>query len=110
MRQTDVQHVGVMPPQIVVGIGAAAGDRLEGKRRDELSGSAGEDHVYGGPGLGELAGEIGSLVAGNAAGDAEDDALSVERVSGHSDCGLLGDGPQLTLRGSFHRAYAAHRA
>ena len=51
------------------------GDAAEGHGRDELGGAAGEDDVDVRAGLHEAAGKLGGLVAGDAAGDSQDDVF-----------------------------------
>ena len=58
----------------------AAGEAAERQRRDELLRGVGEDDVDVGAGLRELAGDIGGLVAGDAAADAEDDARAAKWI------------------------------
>ena len=55
----------------------AAGDGLEGHRRDELARARGEHDLHFGALLAQATDEIGALVSGDAAGDAEEYAFAL---------------------------------
>jgi hypothetical protein len=63
-----------------LGVHRVAGQRLEGQLADELGRGAGHDHPHLGARLDEEPAELRRLVGRDAAGDAEDDALALERV------------------------------
>ena len=81
LGQPHVQHVRLSAPQIGIGEGLAAGDRLEGERRDEFFGGGGQYDIHQRPGLGQFRGQFDGLIGCDGAGDAEQDVLVVE--NGH---------------------------
>ena len=62
MRQPDVEHVRFAAPQIGLGVGAAASDRLKGERRDKFFPRFGKDHVHQRSRLRQLGRQVGGFV------------------------------------------------
>ena len=82
-RRRDDQQVGLVGQPDVPDLGLAAeveqlprhrraGKRLQGQRGDELGGRVGHHHPHRRPRLDQQAAELGGLVGGDAAGDAEE--------------------------------------
>ncbi len=95
-RQVDVAHsvVGARRPQI--GEHRPAGQRLQRQRRDEAARGVRHADVDGHPGLDEQPRQLGGLVRGDAAGDAQDDSRQrheFECPEAHERC----DGAKFTL-------------
>ena len=76
-RQVDMRHRVRHPRIPLVGEHRLAGQCLEGRRRDEVGRPLGHRHLHVGALLAEQADQFGRLVGGDAAGDAEHDALSL---------------------------------
>jgi hypothetical protein len=85
--EPDVQDVGLRTPQIGVDVGFASGDGGEGQRCDEALGCVTQDDVDERTGLRQLGGQVDRFVAGNGAGDPEQDLASSQdrndRSRGH---------------------------
>ena len=79
-----MQHVGLRTPQGGIGVGALAGDGLEGQGSNELGSSGGQDGFDHCAGLGQLAGQVSGFVGSNAAGDAEHDAFVFQGLERHN--------------------------
>jgi len=60
----------------------AAGHGLEGQRRDELHGALGHHDLHLGAALAQATHQVGALVGGDPAGDAEQDARGTGLVHG----------------------------
>ena len=57
---------------------------LHGHGRDELGGGLGHHHLHAGPGLDEQPGQLGALVAGHAAAQAQDDVFALQFIHGRA--------------------------
>ena len=75
-----MKNVGFGAPQGGIGVGPLSGNRLKGERRDEFCGRLGENGVDNSAALGQFAGQIGTFVGRNAAGNTEKNVFSSERV------------------------------
>ena len=53
-----------------------AGEGLQGQRRDEFTAAAGHHHMYFGTLIAQAPNQLGTLISGNAAADAEHDAFT----------------------------------
>ena len=72
------RRLGAVVPQVAARL--AAGDGLEGERRDELARPGGHDDLYLGAPFHEATHEIGALVSRNAAGHAQHDPFTIHAV------------------------------
>jgi hypothetical protein len=79
-RDVDVRHVVRLARVPLAGVHHAVRERLHRHRGDELLGRFAHHHLHGGAGLHQFAHEVGGLVAGNAAGEAEHEVLAGEVV------------------------------
>ena len=79
-RQLDMAHgcFGGRVEQIQVN--RVAGQGLHGQRGNELTAAAGHDHAHLGALVEEPANQLGALVSGNAAADAENDAFPIQTL------------------------------
>ena len=84
-RQVDVGHVVRLARIPLAGEDRAVRQRLQGHRGDELLGRRGHHDLHGRAGLDQLAREVGGLVAGDAARQAEHDVLARQHDSPSPD-------------------------
>ncbi len=80
MAQTDVEYMRLAAPEVCIRIRPPAGNRLKGQWGDKVSGPAGQDGVDLSAGLGQLAGQVDCLVAGDAARYAQNNACIHQRI------------------------------
>ena len=76
-REIDMRHRIRHARIPLVGENRLAGKRLEGRRCYKMRRPLGHRHLHVGALLAEQANQFGRLVGGDAAGDAENDALSL---------------------------------
>ena len=85
--EADVQDVRLLAPEIRGGGPPREG--LERERRDEAGRGGRQDRVHARAGLRQQARELGGLVRGDGAADAEEDSLAAEDGDGaHSAAGV----------------------
>ncbi len=76
--EVDVGHAIVHAAVPGVFPDGAAGQRLHGGRGDKASGGGSHDHVHGGAFVLQAAQQLGGFIAGDAAGQPQDNAFSKE--------------------------------
>ena len=77
-RQVDVRHVVGFARVPLARVDGAVRERLQRHRGDELLGRLGHHDLHGGPGLDQRPRQLGGLVAGDAARQAEHDVAARE--------------------------------
>ena len=90
--QLDVAHGGLGARVQQIGVHRVPGQRLHGKRRDELAGALRHDHAYFGAGVLQPADQIRALVGGNASGDTEEDPFIDQSLHAVIPYSILGCG------------------
>ncbi len=78
LGQFDMAHGGLGGRVEQVEVHRVAGQRLQGQRGDELAAAAGHDHAHFGALVAQAADQLGALVGGDAAADAQDDAFPIQ--------------------------------
>ncbi len=81
-RQVDVRHVVGLARIPLRAIDRPVGQRLHRHRRDEMLRRLGHHHLHGGAFLDQGAAQFGRLVAGDAAGEAQDDMFASKIIHG----------------------------
>jgi hypothetical protein len=77
VTKPNMKYVRFAAPQVGVGVGAAAGDRLKGHRCNEFFSGRGEHHIHERAGLRQLGGQICGLICGNGTGHAQQDMFVI---------------------------------
>ena len=90
--QLDVAHGGLGARVQQIGVHRVPGQRLHGKRRDELAGALRHHHAYFGAGVLQPADQIRALVGGNASGDTEEDPFIDQSLHAVIPYSILGCG------------------